>query len=153
MYQMREVTNGDEDFLYQLFASWKVEEFSGLPLPDHQLLMLLKMQYEAQKQSYQQQFPQAKHELIHINGQSVGRMITDVQEQYIHLVDILLLKEFQGKGYGTSIIKELQENAKKKNRFITLHVFQGNPAQQLYEKCGFVIVGEKLPYIKMQWNY
>lgn len=142
----------DEPFLYELYASTRSHEFTMLGLQDHQIQTLLRMQYEAQKSSYQRQFPKAKYEMIYDKDVCIGRVIIDIQSQSIHLVDISLLSEYRRKGYGTQLIKRLQSFAAEKKLSVTLHVLQGNPAQCLYERCGFYVTGEALSYVAMRFD-
>ncbi len=64
MVQTRNVVSQDDAFLYELYISTRKNEFSTLALDEQQLHALLLIQYEAQKRFYQQNFPQAKHEII-----------------------------------------------------------------------------------------
>lgn len=152
MLKFTSILPRDELFLYELYASTRSGEFTLLGLPDQQIVDLLRMQYEAQKSSYQHQFPKAKYELIYYEDVRIGRIITDIQSQCIHLVDISLLPEYRGRGYGTQLIKRLQSVAVEKRLPVTLHVLQGNPAQRLYERCGFHVTGEVAPYVAMRFK-
>ncbi|WP_264986727.1 GNAT family N-acetyltransferase [Lysinibacillus piscis] len=150
--QTRDVVSTDEAFLFELYVATRKHEFSILALDEQQLHALLHMQYEAQKRSYQQHFPQAKHEMIYHGELPIGRVMTEIKSGNIHLIDISLLPDFRGKGYGTKVLKQLQRNAAKQKLSVTLHVVQGNPAQKLYERCGFYITGEQAPYITMKFE-
>lgn len=152
MLKLASVIPQDESLLYQLYASIRREEFSLLGLSELQMQALLHMQYDAQKNAYHVQCPQAKYELIYYEALPIGRMITDIQSQGIHLVDIALLPDYREKGYGTQLIKSLQSFAIEKQLSVMLHVLQGNPAQRLYERCGFYVTGEVIPYVAMKWE-
>ena len=41
------------------------------------------------KSFYQQQFPNAKYEIIMYEGLGIGRLITEIQQEAIRLIDIL----------------------------------------------------------------
>lgn len=152
MLQVVDVLAKDEFFLYELYATTRMNEFAMLAVDEQQLSALLHMQYDAQKRSYQNKFPQAKHEIICQEGVRIGRMMTAIQNESIHLIDISLLPHFRGKGYGTKLLKQLQSNAAKQKLSVTLQVLQENPAQRLYERCGFEVTEEVLPYIAMKWD-
>lgn len=64
------------------------------------------------------------------------------------LVSVKLLPEFQNKGIGTKIIKELIENSDKS---ITLQVLKINPARCLYERLGFIVSSENETHFKMTY--
>ncbi|PIJ95925.1 N-acetyltransferase [Lysinibacillus sphaericus] len=152
MVQTRNVVSQDDAFLYELYISTRKNEFSMLALDEQQLHALLLIQYEAQKRFYQQNFPQAKHEIIFHEGLEIGRMMTECKSGNIHLIDISLLPDFRGKGYGTKLLKQLQNSAASQNLSVTLHVWHGNPARRLYERCGFYVTEDISPYIAMRFE-
>ncbi|MGE7113764.1 GNAT family N-acetyltransferase [Lysinibacillus sp. NPDC047702] len=152
MLQTRNVASKDDTFLFELYVTTRKDEFSMLTLDEQQLHALLHMQYEAQKRSYQHNFPQAKHEIIYHEGLQIGRVMTEIKSGNIHLIDISLLPDFRGKGYGTKVLKQLQSSAANQKMSVTLHVLQGNPARHLYERCGFYVTGETAPYIAMRFE-
>ena len=152
MLHVVDVLAKDELFLYELYATTRIDEFVMLALNEQQLHSLLHMQYEAQKRSYQIKFPQARHEIIYYEDVRIGRMMTAIQRESIHLIDISLLPDFRGKGYGTKLLKRLQSNAADQKLSVTLQVLEGNPAQRLYERCGFNVTANRLPYIAMKWE-
>lgn len=77
----------------------------------------------------------------------VGYMwiMNDLEKGIVFLAQIRVYDEFQGKSYGTQLLKELDKIAKEKHnaKAITLHVFQHNPkAKRLYEKLGYQVKNE-----------
>lgn len=55
---------------------------------------------------------------------------------YAHIEDIIIKKEYQGKGYGKILLLELINICKNKNCFKILLDCQGNLIK-FYENCGF----------------
>jgi len=142
----------EEDTLYSLFVSTRKNEFAILELDEQQIEGLLRMQYDAQKASYQQQFPNANYEIIMYEGVGIGRLITEVQQEVTRLIDIFILPEYRGRGICTVLLRELQRIALELRLPIELNVLMGNPAQRLYERCGFVVMDETSPYLLMIWE-
>lgn len=142
----------DEAFLFDLFVSTKKAEFDFLPITEMEMGKLLQIQYHAQKKSYHDRFPNAKNKLIMYRNVRTGRVVLEKQTQHVHLIDIALLPAYMGKGFGTNILRRIQESAKNEGLSILLHVFSGNPAQRLYERCGFRVVDEVTPYVAMRWE-
>lgn len=142
----------EEDTLYSLFVSTRKNEFAILELDEQQIEGLLRMQYDAQKASYKHQFPNAKYEIIMYEGVGIGRLITEVQQEAIHLIDIFIIPEYRGRGICTALLGELQRIAVELRLLIELNVLMGNPAQRLYERCGFVVMDETSPYLLMIWE-
>ena len=61
--------------------------------------------------------------------------------------NVCLLPNYQGKGLGTRILKDIIDSHKGQD--ITLRHFKGNPAGKLYNRLGFVNVEEQPYHIKM----
>ncbi len=66
------------------------------------------------------------------------------------LFAIILDKDYRGRGIGTKLLDELFKLAKDrfKLKFLHLEVYQGNPAERLYEKMGFVKYGVHKKFLK-----
>ena len=59
------------------------------------------------------------------------------------LVQVQLLPSLQGKGVGTKLLQSLVQEAREAGAGLKLNVLKANPARRLYERIGFVVVGEK----------
>ena len=149
---LRPVSSEDEVFLRELYVSTRVEEFAVLNWHAQQKRALLEMQFEAQRRSYQNQFPSATHQIIFRNGVPVGRLVVDRSSEPILLIDIALLPEHRRSGIGTSLIRDLQAQAKGANRMVQLHVEASNEALRLYERLGFERTVQRGPYWEMEWR-
>ncbi|MEK6265253.1 MAG: GNAT family N-acetyltransferase [Clostridium sp.] len=58
--------------------------------------------------------------------------------------DFDILKNYQRKGFGTSLLKYLLEEAKDNSvKFVYLITDSGDTAKDMYKKCGFKKAGEK----------
>jgi len=55
-------------------------------------------------------------------------------------------------GIGTSLIRQLQGEARMKDRPLRLSFVRGNRAAALYERLGFRHVGSDVTKIHMQWH-
>ena len=81
--------------------------------------------------------------IIIYNGIEIGVYayhITDDDTYFINEINIL--KEYQCKGIGTKILKDVLEKNKNDNIRTILQVFKDNPAINLYKRLGFVIYDE-----------
>ncbi len=122
-------------------------------LPPNQQDQLLKMQWNAQQQSYRFQFPDAEHHILLRDGQPIGRILVHLTYDEIHLIDISILAEYRSQGIGSYFLKNLQEEAKQANIPLSLNVFKTNhSAFRLYEKLGFRIVSENEIQYEMIWE-
>ncbi len=112
----------------------------------------LHMQFDAQWRSYLLQFPNARHQVVEYNGIPAGRLITERSSSEIRIIDIALLPEQRNKGIGTTLLRKLQAEAAQAGKLLRLHVEFFNPAQHLYERLGFVGVGQSGFYYEMEWR-
>lgn len=61
--------------------------------------------------------------------------------------NICIIPEYQGKGIGTKILKDILEQYKDKN--INIQYFKQNPVGNLYERLGFILNGETKTHYQM----
>jgi ribosomal protein S18 acetylase RimI-like enzyme len=148
---LRTVDIDDEAFLNDLFFDVRSVEFIQAGLSNTQIKPLLAMQYNAQRQSYSFQYPNAEHSIIEFNGENVGRLLISRNEKNIHLIDIAIMHNFRGNGIGNHLLDKLKTEAAS----VTLSVFKTNfGAIRLYEKHGFVVTNDDGMYLEMEWkNY
>jgi ribosomal protein S18 acetylase RimI-like enzyme len=146
------VLASDEPFLYQTFASTRADEMSLTGWNAEQKETFLRMQYEAQRRSYQMQIPEAKYWVIHCDGSAVGRLIIDRTAEEIHVVDIALLPEFRKRGIGSALMEAIMKEASQAGKTVRLHVERFNPALRWYERLGFGVVSSGPIYLEMVWR-
>lgn len=145
----RNAASSDEEFLKELFFDVRRNEFEQVGLPIEQIKLLLSMQYAAQKQSYEWNFPNAEHNIIELADHKVGRLIIVRREETIHLVDVSILQNFRGHGLGSFILQKLKSEAEK----IFLSVFKtNNAALKLYRRHEFKVINENEMYFEMEWK-
>ncbi len=147
---LRPVTREDQSFLYRLYASTRVEELSAVPWSEEQKQAFLKMQFSAQSHDYQQNYPDAALQLIVRDGQPAGRLYVDRRAREICIVDIALLPEHQGAGIGSALLQELIAEANASGKSLTLHVEKFSPARRLYQRLGFVEIGDSGVHLHME---
>jgi ribosomal protein S18 acetylase RimI-like enzyme len=140
----------DEDFLHQVYASTRADEMALIDWKREQRDAFLRMQFNAQRWSYEANYPQADHQIILLNDQPMGRMLIARSEHEIRLVDIALLLEHRGHGIGTDLLCGLIGEAEQTHKPVRLHVLKGNRAMQLYTRLGFQVIAEQEPYIEME---
>lgn len=145
---LRPTLTGDEEFLFSVYASTRLGEMVLLDWNPQQKETFLRMQFHAQRQQYQLSYPDAIDQIIEFDGKPAGRLLVDRSDTEMTLVDIALLPDFQHLGAGTSLLHNLQTEGKK----IVLHVIRTNPAANLYQRLGFVFVGEEGFYAAMEWS-
>ncbi len=147
----RPIRADDEAFLSQLYASTR-EDVQSLDWDEARKAAFLRMQYLAQHRYYQQQFTKAAFDLILHHDQPIGRLYVDRRDDEIRIIDIALLPAYRNTGIGTTVLKELLAEATQVGKPVRLHVERYNPALRLYQRLGFVKIGETGVYDLMQWS-
>jgi GNAT superfamily N-acetyltransferase len=145
---LRDSTIADEEFLFAVYASTRADEFALLNLSETQKHALLQMQFHAQRQQYEFSHPNAARQIIEADNVPVGQWVVDRSANGTTLVDISLLPNYKHSGIGTKLLRDLQNENKK----IYLHVIRANPAALLYQRLGFVFVGEEALHSEMEWT-
>lgn len=148
----RPVQPGDEPFLLKVYASTRMDELAQVPWNEEQRAAFLNMQFAAQQMHYQTYHPEASHDLILLNDQPVGRVYIDRADSDIQILDITILPEYRNGGIGTPIIKELQAEAAREGRALTIYVENFNRSLGLFERLGFTKIRDEGIYFLLEWR-
>ncbi|HEX7999888.1 MAG TPA: GNAT family N-acetyltransferase [Pyrinomonadaceae bacterium] len=149
---LRPVAAEDEEFLVRVYASTRAEELALVPWNDQQREAFVRMQFNAQRQHYQSNFPTASHHIIERDGQALGRLYVLRTDDFIRIMDITLLPEFRNNGSGTTLIKDLMNEAAASRRPLRIYVENFNPSLRLFNRLGFKNVDEQGMHLLMEWN-
>jgi ribosomal protein S18 acetylase RimI-like enzyme len=139
----------DAEFLYQTFASTRAEEMAITGWNKEQIEHFLRVQFEAQRQSYLLQTPDAEYSVIRCGETAVGRLIVERTPTELHIVDIALLPQFRRQGIGSYLMKEILSEAEETKKSVRLFVERFNPALFWYQGLGFEPVSSGPIYLEM----
>lgn len=146
-------SENDSELLYQIFASSQEELITALAnLNKTQQETFVRFQFETRQSQYRKNYTDVRFDLILMGGNAIGNIYVAQFFNEIRLVDITLLPEFRNRGIGYALINDLLDEAKRLQKKVTLHVQQGNPALQLYDRLGFFETGEQGIYKRMEWS-
>jgi ribosomal protein S18 acetylase RimI-like enzyme len=153
MVDLRPVTQGDQDFLFSVYASTRAEEMNLVDWSEEQKEAFLHMQFDAQTKHYSLYYPNAEYKIIERAGVPLGRLIVEDRGDHFLIMDIALLPEYRRSGIGTFLIQELKHEAMRLNLPLVLRVEFFNPAVGLYERLGFVKTRQvNTVYREMVWT-
>lgn len=93
-----------------------------------------------QRSMFWQSTEPSSHQLFYCGSQAVGFWFVRRDNDEIYLERLSLLPEFQNRGLGSSLVRELIADASASKRPLRLQVFLTNRARRLYERLGFRIV-------------
>jgi GNAT superfamily N-acetyltransferase len=108
---LRPIRPGNEGFLYDVYASTRLDELAALGWSDAQREAFLRMQFRAQHQSYLAQFPMADFAIILRHERPIGRLYIERKTDEMRGIDIALLPEYRQAGIGTAILRDLLSEA------------------------------------------
>jgi len=80
--------------------------------------------------------------IILLDSLEIGYLKVEHSQEQIYLGDIQLKPEFQNRGIGTRLIRDVISQAASEKLPLRLRVLKGNPAINLYRKLGFIVVEE-----------
>ena len=147
---LRPIRDKDKPFLSRLYASTRQEELAQTGWPQHQIDAFLAQQFEFQHLFYSEQFQGASFDVVQHEGVAVGRFYVDRRADEIRIIDIAFLPEYRGRGFGASLMRRLIAEAHGSGKPVRIHVEKNNPAHRLYERLGFLAVGDTGVYDLME---
>lgn len=150
---LRPATAEDEGFLFEVYASTREEELAQTGWLPVQQRVFLRMQFDLQKNSYADQFPNADHVIVLLDDEPIGRVMVDrTSAAEMRGVDIALLPESRCRGVGRFLIRNLLDEATTAGKPFRIQVEKHNwRGLRLYERLGFLKTGESDTHIAMQW--
>lgn len=150
--ELRPVAPEDEEFLLDVYASTRADEMALVDWPDEIKRAFLRSQLTAQRADYESRFRAATdYRVILADGAPAGRLWTARTAEQIRLLDIALLPEFQNRGVGKLLLRELIEESERARLPLRHMVFQFNEGgMRFYERLGFTPVGTAGAYVEME---
>ena len=149
----RPVTDADQEFLIGVYASTRAAELAQVAWDESQKDAFIRWQYALQKQEYETRFPDARYEVILVDGVPAGRIWVGSDDTQIRLLDIALLTEFQNRGVGTYLLRRLMDEAVQSKKPLRHMVFVLNEnAYRFYERLGFETIEDLGGYKHMEWR-
>jgi ribosomal protein S18 acetylase RimI-like enzyme len=142
----------DREFRYRLFCDSRQPEFALLLSPsDYQMLMA--HQFQAQTVGYNEHFPQARFDIIELDGRPIGRIVVDRPGTRLHIVDQAIVPELRNRGIGTAIMRALMAEAQESDLPVQLEVASENdPSLKLYLRLGFMPTETAPLYLRLEWR-
>jgi len=87
-------------------------------------------------------------------NEEIGYLETYENDTLINITEIHIHADFQGKGFGSKIIRDIVHQAKNKNKKVTVGSFKENKgAVKLYTTLGFKIVNETDTHFLFEYNF
>ncbi len=134
------IVPSDDEFLFSLYEEIRANEMMLVPWNKEQKHAFLQHQFQAQDQHYKQKYPNAFFQLLELNKEKIGRFYICELEYEIRIIDLTILPEYRGKGFGTEIISDVLQKAAKPVR---IYLEKFNRSATLFKRLGFQVIGEE----------
>lgn len=95
-----------------------------------------------QHHSFMENIQPAHFIIVSDEGQDVGGYFLKPFDSHLYLDMLLIKPQQQNRGYGTRIIRHLQQGANRQQLPIKLSVLKVNPAFRFYYRLGFSVESE-----------
>jgi ribosomal protein S18 acetylase RimI-like enzyme len=97
--------------------------------------------------------PEEVH-IVSVDGRDAGFIAARQDPEVIQLFNLMIAPEFQNRGLGTAVLRNLLTLAQKRRMPVRLQVLKVNPARHLYERMGFTFIPEEeIPtHFRMIWR-
>ena len=148
----RPASDSDRALLARIYASTRVDEVATTGWPAEQQQHFLQMQFDAQDAHYRQHYPDALWLILQQGIVPAGRLYIEDWDSELRIIDIALLPEFRGRGWGEAVLRDLMDATAETGRRVSIHVEKTNPAMRLYRRLGFRTVEDKGVYDLMAWR-
>jgi GNAT superfamily N-acetyltransferase len=104
-----------------------------------------------QRADFDRRFTSYAVSIIEIDHQSVGSLWLEWKPDSLYIHEVQIAPAFQGKGFGTAVLRHVIEQSAGQTLPVTLSVVPANPrAKQLYERLGFEVTAVEPPFIRMR---
>jgi len=102
---------------------------------------------------YRAQFPDARFDIIELDGAAIGRIVVDRAGAALRIVDQALAPSFRNLGIGSAIMRALMEEAGRTRLPLRLTWRRATtPAMRLYGRLGFVPIETSAAHIELEWR-
>lgn len=150
--QFRPATDDDLALLCRIYGSTRESELAPVPWTPEQKAAFIAMQFNAQHTHYRQHYPTAQWLIVLRDGVPIGRLYLDRWGGEHRIIDIALLPDYRGQGFGAALLQDVLDEAAASGSAVTIHVEHNNPAMRLYRRLGFTAVEDKGVYLLMRWT-
>lgn len=152
LLRLRPEQEQDQAFRFQLFCESRPAEFALLQFEPAVFDQLMRFQFQAQTLSYRADFPNARFDIIELNGAPIGRIVVDRPGTVLHIVDQAIVPSLRSRGLGTTIMKALMDEAGAAGLPVRLKVALSNdPSMRLYLRLGFKPIHSEPLHVEMEW--
>ena len=139
-FNLRDATNDDIEFIFQLRIQTMKKDFDNT-FGWHE------------GEQWKRASDEIQHaKIIMMNQTDIGviKVIPKIKELHLHQMQIL--PEYQGRGIGSKLVSRVLDRAGNKKIPVTLFVLKGAAAKRIYDRFGFSVTNEYENNYMMRWQ-
>ena len=106
----------------------------------------------AQDQFFANDWASGEFEIVLWDGAACGYLSIAEYESHIHVCELVIAPEYQGRGIGSSLLRTTIEEARAKGIPVKLGALHENRALVLYRRLGYRETGRTETHTLMEWN-
>lgn len=91
-------------------------------------------------------------EILEWSGERTGWVIVEDREEDVHLRELIVHPDFQGRGVGTALLHDVMQHAGMRQVPVHLGTFVLNRALSLYLRLGFAEIDRTDTHIILRWQ-
>lgn len=95
----------------------------------------------------------AAHQIIFFDGVRCGYSCIETRDGHLYLRELVIDPDFQGRGIGTHIIRNVCEYATERGVPVRLQTHLVNRAADLYRRMGFKETERTGSHLLMEWKH
>lgn len=103
-----------------------------------------------QKEYHAQDWLNNRPEIILYDNEPIGTIYAAENKDYIEIAQFYILPEYQNRGIGSHLLKEILERADRSGLTVKLMYARINPVASLYSRMGFKVVGNDDLFISVE---
>jgi GNAT superfamily N-acetyltransferase len=140
MITYRKATNADREWLFELKRATMREYVAAV----------FGWDAAVQRRMFEEKFSPASIRVIQVDGHDAGLLEVEERVDQFFLARIEVWPAHQRKGVGSRVIRTILEEARGKNKRVSLQLLRSNPVRKLYERLGFSVCGETASHYRMK---
>lgn len=106
-----------------------------------------------QRELHERRFAAQDYRIIHVGEVDVGVMAVAAAPDCVHVHQLFILPEHQGRGIGARCMREAMGEARRAGLPVRLRVLKANPrARAFYERLGFTCTGGTDTHDLLEWR-
>jgi GNAT superfamily N-acetyltransferase len=149
---LRAITPADREFLVEIYVCSRTDAALLARLPVDERNAFLRRQSQLQDQAFGVRCGSEDHRIVQVGTVPIGRLYVERTAASIRVLDVTLLPEWRGRGFGRRLLESILAEATEARVGVVLQVVKGNRAERLYERLGFRVVHQAGLHRTMVWG-